>query len=419
MDATGLKGELMSLVIMLLLISILVIAHEFGHLFVARWCGVKVERFGLGLPIGPTLASVKAFDIEWCLHPLLFGGYVAFPDDSPESTVPEDSTERFENQPLLNRAAIALAGITVNFFMGWGLMALVLAVWGASTMGIQVDQSLNAIGTIQERPAVAEKITGLAYQGHLITGKESIPHTLWAFKSHLLNDQPQAMTLLAGSKEIPIRPSTAVTAGLQHGDRVLSFHGERLEERFGRGFEQFAALRKQRANLPTQLTIERAGVTETVTVTPDRNGTIGFSVSIKEGTETIQPIEALGVSFDFLGFIVQKNFEGLGQLISGQADPKTLSGPIGIVSQGADLIERSGIEKGLMLTAIISVILAVMNLLPIPPLDGSHLLFILIEAAKGSPLNKVWQERITGFGFLLLMAFMVFVVYNDVVNTFL
>ena len=115
---------------MLLLISILVIAHELGHFWVAKRCGVKVERFGFGLPIGPAIWQKQVGETTYCLHPVLLGGYVSFPDDEPDNDLPKDSPRRFENQPVLNRAAIAIAGVTVNFILGYVFMLIVLLGWG-------------------------------------------------------------------------------------------------------------------------------------------------------------------------------------------------------------------------------------------------------------------------------------------------
>jgi regulator of sigma E protease len=131
---------------------------------------------------------------------------------------------------------------------------------------------------------------------------------------------------------------------------------------------------------------------------------------------SLNPIQALGAASTFLHGMVVKNFEGLGQLATGQIDPAMVDGPIGIVSKGGQIIEQQGMEKGLLLTAIISMILAVMNLLPIPPLDGSLLVFIGLEAIKGKPLAKQTQERILQAGFLGLMALMVMIVGNDLLK---
>src|SRR4051812_39331205 len=103
-----------SILMMLIFISVLIIAHELGHFFVARRCGIKVERFGFGLPFGPTLWSKKIGDVEYCIHACLFGGYVAFPDDDPDNELAKDSPERFENKPLASRFAVMVAGVTVN-----------------------------------------------------------------------------------------------------------------------------------------------------------------------------------------------------------------------------------------------------------------------------------------------------------------
>jgi regulator of sigma E protease len=115
---------------------------------------------------------------------------------------------------------------------------------------------------------------------------------------------------------------------------------------------------------------------------------------------------------------VVKNFEGIGWLVTGKIAPTELSGPVRIIEEGGRMIEESGFQNGLILTAIISVILAVMNLLPIPALDGGHILFLLIEAIKGSPVKKSIQEGCIQGGFVVLMLFMGVVLVNDVLHLF-
>ena len=116
--------------------------------------------------------------------------------------------------------------------------------------------------------------------------------------------------------------------------------------------------------------------------------------------------------------VVVQNFVGLWMLFTGQVDPALLEGPVGIVKTGGQLIEQSGIEKGLLLTAIISMILAVMNLLPIPPLDGSYLVYVGYEWLTKKPFNKTMKERLAMSGFFIMLGLMAFVMINDLLKLF-
>ncbi len=351
----------MSVLIMLVLISVLIIAHELGHFAVARWCGMKVERFGFGLPFGPTLWSKKIGDVEYCIHAFLFGGYVAFPDDNPDSPVPKDSPQRFENQPLWNRFAVAIAGVTVNAILGWAIMVFVILGWGYPT------------------------------------GE--------AAKAVLVADMPAA-TAPAGE------------AGIQKGDQLYKINGEPIP---GKDFtEMMTAVPKMiggHANETITITVLRNDQPVELSVTPNEKGLIGIVLGgVPEYKKVTNPVEASTKATEFLGRLLNSQIVAFGQLFSGQMDMKELAGPIRIVSEGAKMIDQTGIQTGLMLTAMISVILAFMNILPIPALDGGHILFILIEAIKGSPVKKEYQERFTQLGFIGLMALIGFIIWNDVSN---
>lgn len=349
-------SSIVSLLTFLALLSVLIIAHELGHFWVARKCGIKVERFGFGMPFGPTLWSKKIGEVEYCIHLLLLGGYVSFPDDNPDSDIPEDSPKRFENQPLFNRFAVAVAGVTVNAILAWTIMTGIYMVWGGPKLG----HDTVVMATVKGDPA---------YQ-----------------------------------------------AGIKPGDVVRAINGKPLPDAdsivpqpyFSAAFAPFKGKN-------VVLTLERSGKLLNATVKINEKGKIGFIPQQRqEMLEPVQnPVEALGYSVTLLNSTIYKNFVAMGNMVTGQMSPENLSGPIEIISVGTEAIATQGIQSGLMLTAIISMILAVMNLLPIPALDGGHILFILIEAVKGSPLKKEWQEGFTKAGFAGLMLLMVFILFND------
>ncbi|MEB3286207.1 MAG: RIP metalloprotease RseP [Vampirovibrionales bacterium] len=345
-----------SLLTFLGLLSILIIAHEMGHFWVARRCGIKVERFGFGMPVGPVLWSKKIGEVEYCIHLLLLGGYVSFPDDNPDSAIPKDSPQRFENQPLINRFAVAIAGVTVNALLAWVIMAGVYMGWGGPKLGHETV----VLATVKNEAAHKAGI----HPGDIVKAVDGQP-------------LPDAGTFIA----VPY---------------------------FTQAFESHK-------NGTVLIGLERQGKLLDVEVRVNKDGKIGFIPEQQQEQlgPVGNPLDAIAYSVDFLNTTIYKNFVAMGQMVTGRLNPEMLSGPIEIVSMGSETIEKYGIEKGLMLTAIISMILAVMNLLPIPALDGGHILFILIEAVKGSPLRKEVQERFTQAGFIGLMVLMVFILYND------
>jgi membrane-associated protease RseP (regulator of RpoE activity) len=353
-----------SILMMLIFISVLIIAHEMGHFLVARRCGIKVERFGFGLPFGPTLWSKKVGEVEYCIHACLFGGYVAFPDDDPENPLPQDSPERFENQPIGSRLAVMLAGVTVNAILGWVLMFFVFMTWGYPT--------------------------GDAEKKVLVGG--------------VLNNS-----------------APAAQAGVQKGDQILQVNHVTVDGKdYLAMMTQVKDLFKANSNHAVPLLVQRQGHPTTLQIKPNAEGKVGIQLAAIQKYDRLSgPVEGAQKTSSFLGNVIQKQFESFGKLFTGQMALKELAGPIRIVDEGANMINQNGVQTGLMLTAIISVILAVMNLLPIPALDGGHVFFLLIEAIKGSPVNQAFREKVTQFGFLGMLALIGFILINDINNTFI
>lgn len=377
--------QIIPTLIMLGLVSILIIAHEYGHYWVARRCGIRVERFGFGLPFGPTLWAKKVGDTEFCVHLALFGGYVAFPDDNPESDIPKDSPERFENKTVFQRFAVAIAGITVNALLGWAIMVVVAMSWGIPD--IERVDIVNVLSA--ESPAAQAGI---------------VPNdTIVSIDGHALADyhRQQKMTIVldtikaSAGKEIPLVVRRSLASPKTENSSVIE-------------------------ETPESKTIDAESELVQLKITPDDKGLVGVQLSPAGNASTVSGdlLSANQAATSFLSEFVVQNFTALGGLFTGQVDMNQLSGPIRIIEQGGKVIKKNGMHQGLILMAIISTILAVMNLLPIPALDGGHLLFLVIEAIKGSPVKKSIQEGAIQVGFMVLLLFMGFVVVNDVVHLF-
>ena len=356
-----------SYLLMLALISLLVIAHELGHFSVAKWSGVKVTRFGFGLPFGPTLAEKQIGETTFCLHPVLLGGYVSFPDDDEDCDLPEDSPRRFENARWANRVAIILAGVTVNAIMGYLLMVLVFGIWG-------FPGSYALIHHIDKQmPATTDKLSRLV-------------------------DSP------------------ALTAGIQDGDIITAIDGESAKLPNG-NISYVSDVLSQHKNTPLNMTVRRGNELVKFTVTPNSQGRVGMHI---QNTYEFIPLasrwEAIPRAYTFLQENMILQFKVMGQILTGKVSLKKAgaAGPVGIVKQGGQMIQVLGLPIGLMIAALISMTLAIMNVLPIPMLDGGHLLFLIIEKIKGSPLKKEFQEGSIQVGFYLLMGLMVFILWNDI-----
>jgi regulator of sigma E protease len=408
-------GRIWSIMLMLIFISILIIAHEMGHFWVARWCGIKVERFGFGLPFGPTLWSKKIGDVEYCLHACLFGGYVSFPDDDPENPLPQDSPVRFENKPLWARFAVMVAGVTVNAFLGWFIMTGVILGWG-------VTDTEAAVGRAAEGQT--------AYQAGLVSGDRIIKVNGIPITGDSGQERTEMLSKELGKykgQSIPVtflRPY-AKSGSLLYADiqpeKAQSFAEKMNLQKTKQNeseIEQAKKLAKMQADM---VVLNRQPAYEkemTVTVTPNENGKIGISLAMIK-VPVGNPLEASVRSAQYLSNTIRLQFVAFGEMFQGKMNVKDLSGPISLVNVGSNQIEKNGIQSGLMLTAIISTILAVMNVLPIPALDGGHIFFLIIEALKGSPVKQEIREQVTQFGFLGLLGLIAFVLLNDINNTFI
>lgn len=439
----------MSLLLMLLLLSLLVIAHELGHLFVARWCGVRVERFGLGLPIGPTLWSRTIGPpnepLELCLHILPLGGYVAFPDDDVNSRVPPGSKKRFENQPPLNKAAIALAGITVNALLAWLLIWLVFFGWGAPGFEVFIGDTLLQKQAIEStyRPTPntliqqgdflalaklsAKPSPRFRLQGNEVASVLEPMAMLWRRQMPRVlagNTRQHPFTLVVEPQAVPgqtvaqaYQSGIAERGGLKSGDQLLRVGDYTVTPYPSDSVQRVIATIKQAKGAPIVLDIREAGtqLEKRLTLIPDTEGRVGIQLAPKPVQVPTNGLVDAGVkATEFLGSIVQQNTEGLIRMARGEVNKDELAGPIRIVDAGARVIEEEGIHKGLLLAGIISMILAVMNLLPIPPLDGSYLIYIAVEAITGRQLNKKVQQALGMAGFAAFLLLSAFVFWNDI-----
>jgi regulator of sigma E protease len=442
----------MGYLIMLFLISLLVILHEVGHMLVAQRCGVKVERFGLGLPFGPTLWQKEWKGITWCLHAVPLGGYVSFPDDNAESDVPAHSPQRFENQPLLNQAAIAMAGITVNAIIAVVLMVFVHAKWGVQASQLVVtgynpvvieQHTPNDVKSLGELALVQRPFTNTALEpvsgpgeGVTVAYFTSLENSV-RFRGLHLGTIPQRFDITpAENPEQPlvtVLSSPAAAAGIELADVLFSYGTPgghtTLNGYYSEPMQRLqAALKRTAPGEPVH--VETAPLPDpsgehlapkavdlsTFALNPSRK--LGIYMGVAQENRHVDFLENARISWGVLSDMVVQNFIGLGQLITGQLSPEMLDGPVGVVKQGGRIIEESGIQKGLFLTAIISIILAVMNLLPFPPLDGSYLVYIGYEALFRKPFPGKFKQVLNMSGFFLLMGLMLFVLGNDIVKLF-
>ncbi len=443
---------------MLLLLSVLILVHEAGHFIAAKIFGMKVEKFGFGLPIGPTLYEKKIGDTTVLIHAFLLGGYIAFPDDEKSCELELDSKERFLNKPIYQRAIVVSAGVFANVICAFVLVLLTAFLWGHIPAG-KYDIYINNIVADKNAPVWAsgmqkgDKVVELnntpitntaslvniiklskAYDGIY---SEALANELYgklkeknpAFTENEIISKDAVVQLPAKIlTESAISLNTAVEKGIKpykNNEKKLPAKLIKLRDELkGKSYyisnEQYS-LRDLSIALadnvhPLFFKVERNGkITELLPITPGVNGTIGIKLEAKEVLITTKSfVSAIKASYTYLSENTYYMLYGLGQIFTGEVPLKDLHGIVAITKVGGDIINNSGIFYGLLLTAIISMDLAIINFLPIPALDGGHIMFLIIEKIRGKKVDEKIVEKISSVFFGLLVLLMIFVIFNDI-----
>lgn len=444
----------MSIVIMILLLSFLVLVHEAGHFFAARWLGIKVSKFGFGLPIGPTLYSKKVGDVDVVVHAFLLGGYVSFPDDEKDSGIPLDSEERFMNKPVWQRMIVISAGVIANIITAFVFVLITAFAWGQLPSGdVEVFvHKVKSESAIQAGLVAGDKVLKIndsiitnpnaftiycqkskRYDG--LVNKEFVKENfekLVKLNKNMTKDSPipenELVILPKSSDESELHISDDMLKGfMRYKDNQVELSDVQVKLRDKiQGQTQYIsdgavtlediAYAISDTKRPMILTVLRDG--NEIVLSPaysDEKGVLGVELSSKQiMMKTKGFIPAIKGSFKYLWDQTYMLVYGLWMLFSGKIPMQDLHGIVVITKIGGDVIQNSGFFSGLLLTAMISLDLALVNFLPIPALDGGHFMFLIIEKLRGKPLDEDTVNKISSFFFLLLILFMVFVVFNDI-----
>jgi regulator of sigma E protease len=367
-----LGGGVLSYVIpFLFVLSLVVFFHELGHFLVARWCGVQILVFSIGF--GPEIVGFNdRYGTRWKISAIPLGGFVKFFGDENVASVPGQSpgdldadqrARTFMFQPVLKRIAIVVAGPAANFVLAVIIFACVFALYGKQTMSARVD------------------------------------------------------TVQAGS--------AAATAGFQPGDLVVAIDGHAVDS-----FGDMQRIVSTSAGETLNVTVEHDGVQRVLKATPalkevkdnfgnvQRIGILGITRSMAAEDLKLHPVappEAVWMSLQETWSVIDRTLNYIFGVLSGREAASQLGGPIRI-AQMSGQVASFGFIPLIQLAAVLSVSIGLLNLFPIPLLDGGHLLFYVIEGVRGRPLSERAQEVGFRIGLAIVLMLMIFATFNDIVH---
>lgn len=359
----------------LAVLTVIVFIHEMGHYLVAKWNGVAIHTFSVGF--GPELFGwTDKAGTRWRLSAIPLGGYVRFVGDMNAASMPDpdvlknvpdgDASKLFYNKSVWQRMAVVVAGPAANVIFTFLVLYALLLGYGRYTLPANIDEVIDG--------------------------------------------------------------GAAQAAGLQAGDLVVDVDGYKV-----RGFEDFQRLVSTSPERPVTVVVERNGQDMTFTMIPEateiedrfgnmhRIGRIGVSRSTTPDDITLYrpgPVEAVSMTFEEISFIIDRTVSFLGDFFFGRGDLQQIGGPIKVAKVSGE-VATLGVIALINLTALLSLNIGIFNLLPIPVLDGGHLMYYIAEAIRGKPLSMRVQEIGFRIGISIVIVLMVFTTVNDSIQELL
>ncbi len=437
-----------------LALGLLILVHELGHFMVARWCGVKVLRFSIGFGKPLLLRRAGADNTEWALAAFPLGGYVKMLDEREGEVAPAELHRAFNRQTVWRRFAIVAAGPLANF-----LLAIVL-YWGLFVAG---TDELRPRLALSDTPAIS--VAAGIRDGDLVVAVDDEPvrswqELRWSLLRHALDSRRVVLHVRTledidafrtldltgvviddGSSDLvariglkPWRPpipavigrlvegGAAERAGLLVGDEVVAIDDERID-----AWEQLVERVRPAAGRSLRVEVMREGARRSFELQPDeyteggeRIGRIGVAVAEPApggvsmfAQVSYGPVEGMVKAVRQTWETSVLSLQMIGRMLTGEVSWKNLSGPVTIADYAGQTAQL-GLSHYLKFVALISISLGVLNLLPIPVLDGGHLLYYTVEIIKGGPIPERVMEIGQQIGLVLLAMLMAFAFFNDI-----
>jgi regulator of sigma E protease len=433
--------------VMLAILSILIIVHEFGHWSVARFFGFQTPIFGFGLPFGPTISLGRKWDTEFKIHACLVGGYVAIPELGDESNATQEhfgvQLKPFRKFPVWQRMLVAAAGVHNNIVFAWLCMFIMLTTLGVPKQDVVVH-SLPPSNPIARDAGVlaGDRIVGIDEKK--MASVDDVIQYLGKHKSETVElhifrpDQPDAAP--EGNKEGATEKGSDTKSGAEQPGSAPAKTDAPAPGATG-AEKTNEASKEAEDSADDDSVADMSGKMVDLKVTTNSDGKVGMALVSKGKTAyqkvdgspldiavlsvsrlwtlSVSMVDAMGMMCQGIGNSITSVFTGGGSQPApgAAAAPKMgiddLHGVLAVVKIGAEIAQQDWTQL-FMFTIMISMDLAIINLLPIPALDGGHLAFMLFEMLRGKPMNERVQGALVKWGFCSLLVLMAVIMVNDI-----
>lgn len=447
----------MNILLAIVILGLLILVHEFGHFILAKANGVVVLEFSIGF--GPKLLHVKKNDTEYCLKLIPFGGYclmlgselieAAKEDDEEEEQDNKyknllkeyDESRAYNNKSVWAKIAIELAGPFFNFILAFVGAVIVIGSVGvdpckidvvqenspASAAGLQVGDEIVSINKDNMSFAREYFFYSSYHEGEtmdIVYKREGQEFTTTVIPQYVTNSSYMLGVVVTNNTLIDSvgENSAAAQAGLKKGDIIVSLDGRKITNEL-----TLTDILKETKSKTIDVVITRDGTTQTLQVTPKLVENSGYTTGMTCYGNRIKvgPAATIGNAFKEVGYWIEVVVKSVGMMFTGKVGVNDLSGPVGIVDAVNTVVEESRQDGAWYVflnvtnfVVMLSANLGVMNLLPIPGLDGGKLLFLFIEVLRGKPIKKEHEGVVHLVGMVLLMILAVYVFVKDIVNLF-